>query len=249
MLKHLPLAIFCAFFAADKCAAAEAPSVTKTRAGKYRYTVSTDCPGHQTQVGKPVRLGILVESEEPGFVRVSRFVNGIPQGEPEIIRIGARADFALTPETPGSAALICEVLDRAKKPVLNSRKRPYTVGIGALVSPEKIRPGNADEPADFDAFWKARRAELDEVPVKAERKESELDPKYDNIVCYDVQAECAGPAPVSGYLCMPRGAKPKSLPALVMFHGAGVLSAQKHPEFAAHALVFNVNAHGTAARR
>ena len=43
---------------------------------------------------------------------------------------------------------------------------------------------------------------------------------------------------------MPRNAKPKSLPALVMFHGAGVLSARKHPEYAAHALVFNINAHG-----
>ena len=244
MLKHLPLAILCAFFAADKCVAAEAPSVTKIRAGKYRYTLSTNCPEHRTRVGKTVKLGIVVDSEEPGFVRVNRFFNGLQQGEAEIIKIGARAEFALTPETPGSAALICEVLDRDRKPVLNSRKRPYTVGIGALVSPEMIRPGNPDEPADFDAFWEERRAELDKVPVRAERKESKLDPEYEALVCYDVQVDCAGSAPVSGYLCMPRDAKPKSLPALVMFHGAGVLSAQKHPEYAAHAIVFNVNAHG-----
>ena len=244
MLKHLPLAILCAFFAADKCLAAEAPTVTKIRAGKYRYTISTNCPEHRIETGKTVRLGIVVDSEEAGFVRVNRFFSGVPQGEPEIIAIGARADFALIPQVPGSAALICEVLDREKQPVLNSRKRPYAVGIGALVSPETIRPGNPDEPADFDAFWKARRAELDKVPVRADRKDAELAPEYKGIVCYDVQVDCAGNAPVSGYLCMPRNAKPKSLPALVMFHGAGVLSAQKHPEYAANAIVFNINAHG-----
>ena len=62
MLKHLPLAILCAFFAADKCAAAEAPSVTRIRAGKYRYIVSTNCPEHRTQVGSTVKLGIVVDS-------------------------------------------------------------------------------------------------------------------------------------------------------------------------------------------
>ena len=175
---------------------------------------------------------------------VNRFFNGLPQGEPQIIGIGERADFALTPEAPGSAALICDILDADRKPVLNSRKAKYVFGIGALVSPEAIRPGNPDEPADFDAFWKGRRAELDKIPVKAVRTVEKPDPKYPDILCYDVQVDCAGTAPVSGYLCMPKNAKPKSLPAMVMFHGAGVLSAKKHPEYAAHALVFNINAHG-----
>ena len=104
MLKHLPLAILCAFFAADKCVAAEAPTVTKIRAGKYRYTISTNCPEHRAEIGGTVRLGIVVESEEPGFVRVSRFFSGVPQGEPETVGIGERADFALIPQVPGSAA-------------------------------------------------------------------------------------------------------------------------------------------------
>ena len=246
MLKHLPLAILCTLFAADRsfAAADENASVINAKLGKYRAVLSTNCPGHQTAVGKTIKLGVTVASREPGFVLVNRFFNGMPQGEAQLIKFGERADFTLTPEVPGSAALICDILDADRKPVLSSRKVKYVFGIGALAAPEAIRPGNADEPADFDEFWKNKRAELDQIPVKAVRTVEKPDPKHPDILCYDVQVDCAGTAPVSGYLCMPKNAKPKSLPAMVMFHGAGVLSAKKHPEYAAHALVFNINAHG-----
>ena len=38
---------------------------------------------------------------------------------------------------------------------------------------------------------------------------------------FDVQVDCLGGAPVSGYLAKPKGAKPKSLPAILWVHGAG----------------------------
>ena len=51
--------------------------------------------------------------------------------------------------------------------------------------------------------------------------------------------------PVSGYLVIPKNAKPKSLPALVSFHGAGFRSAGMQMGYAGKGMIaFDVNAHG-----
>ena len=47
---------------------------------------------------------------------------------------------------------------------------------------------------------------------------------------------------VSGYLSIPQGAKPKSLPAIVYYHAAGVRSS--YARVAPRAILFDVNAHG-----
>ena len=153
-------------------------------------------------------------------------------------------------DKPGWVQLQVVVLNEKGQPVTvpaaRDRSVQITGGTGALVEPEKIVPGGP-EPADFDAFWAAKRAELDKVPVKElEREEVPLGAKDpQNVVCYDVKVACAGPRPVSGYLCLPRGAKPKSLPAIVTYHGSGVRSARQKPlEAAAGMIAFDVNAHG-----
>lgn len=120
--------------------------------------------------------------------------------------------------------------------------------LGAIASPYEIKPAVA-EPKDFDAFWKKQRDELDKVPVKEEeKKEIPLLAKYaqykDRVVCYDVKVACSGGKPVSGYLCMPRNAKAKSLPAIVSFQGAGVLGAWQQPDWGEKAIALNINAHG-----
>lgn len=109
---------------------------------------------------------------------------------------------------------------------------------GAGVQPEKLE--SFAEPADFDAFWQKQKARLAEVPVKAELKEvASKNPKF---ATYDVKVDCAGGKPVSGYLTIPKEAKPKSLRAQVSFIGYSVCGA--NPEYQDGALVFNVNAHG-----
>ena len=121
--------------------------------------------------------------------------------------------------------------------------RQLSDGIGVLVEPEKLQPP-MPEPADFDAFWAAKRAELDKVPVKAVRVPfSPKGGKYFN--CWDIKVDCAGGRPVSGYLCIPKGAKPKSLPVAVRFHGAGVRSANAVLYYRG-LIVLDVNAHGIA---
>lgn len=116
--------------------------------------------------------------------------------------------------------------------------------LGAIASPYEITTA-VKEPVDFDAFWKKQREELDKIPVKELERVAIPAAKYkDQVVCYDVKVACAGATPVSGYLCMPKDAKPKSLPAIVTFQGAGVLGAWQEPEFGKKAIALNINAHG-----
>ena len=250
MFKRLMLVASLVFFAAVWCSAAPAKDRTTwtSRSGKYTAVAKTSCRRAVAKVGDEVKLSVVITSEKPGFVRAAGFVNGLQMSKVQIIEFGKAAEFAATPQTPGTVSLICTVLDKNKKPVLNGRKRQINMGIGVMVEPSKIVPGNPTCPDDFDEFWKARRAELDQVPVKATSEEvplTETEAKtYPQVVCRDVKVDCAGGAPVSGYLCMPRDAQPKSLPAIVIYHGAGVRSAKKQLRYGTKAIAFDVNAHG-----
>ena len=120
--------------------------------------------------------------------------------------------------------------------------------LGAIASPYEIKTA-VKEPEDFEAFWQKQRDELAKVPVKAlEKVEVPLRPQFarykNKVICYDMKVACSGDKPVSGYLCMPRNAKPKSLPAIVTFQGSGVVSAGQQPEFGEKAITFSINAHG-----
>lgn len=118
-------------------------------------------------------------------------------------------------------------------------KRNSSRGVGAMIEPEKIAYAG-QKPSDYDAFWAARRAELDQVPVKATL--TRVEAPAAGFELYDVQVECAGSKPVSGYLSVPAGAGPKSCPAVVTYHGAGVRSASK--PYRKGVISFDVNAHG-----
>ena len=122
------------------------------------------------------------------------------------------------------------------------RKTPLSKGIGVLYDPDKIEAGQP-EPKDFDAFWKAQRELLNKVPLNAKLTPFPPPAKYKGYNFWDVQVDCAGGMPVSGYLCIPADAKPKSLPAIVTYHGAGVRSSLAYP-FGGKAIHLDVNAHG-----
>lgn len=97
------------------------------------------------------------------------------------------------------------------------------------------------EPADFDAFWAKQKAKLKAVPLKYKMVEVKCrNPKFK---MYKVSIDCAGPRPVTGYLSMPKDAKPKSLPAVGSFHGYGT-SVQRQPGVGGRMISFVVNAHG-----
>ena len=114
--------------------------------------------------------------------------------------------------------------------------------IGAMVEPEKLQPP-MKEPEDFDAFWDGVKKELAAVPMKVLEKVKI--PEEKKVDLYDVKIACAGEKPVSAYLCVPLNAKPKSCPAFVSFHGAGVGTSNRPVGMARRGLIaMDVNAHG-----
>lgn len=115
---------------------------------------------------------------------------------------------------------------------------------GAGYDPLQIKP-SMPVPDDFDEFWAAKKAELAKVPMKSTMNSVEAPSK--EMDAFDVQVDCLG-APVSGYFGRPQNAKPKSLPAILFVHGAGVrnssLGNTKWATYEGGMLALDINAHG-----
>lgn len=143
---------------------------------------------------------------------------------------------SITGQLDGPGFLQCEVTGTVDG-------QPLKALAGAAVDPLKITPTQT-LPDDFEAFWKAQKAELAKVPLDAKMTPVKTD--VPGVEAFDIQANCLG-VPISGYLVRPIGAKPKSLPAILSVHGAGVGSSSL--ENAANwaslgMLSLDLNAHG-----
>ena len=116
----------------------------------------------------------------------------------------------------------------------------------AAYDPLQIKP-SMPVPDDFDAFWAAQKAALRKVPVKSTLTPVKTAVK--GVDAFDAQIDCLG-APVSGYFGRPQNAKPKSLPAILFVHGAGVSGSSPGPfSWALNeggTLAMDINAHGIA---
>lgn len=114
----------------------------------------------------------------------------------------------------------------------------------AAIEPLKIAPSQP-VPDDFDEFWNAQKTALAAVPAKSTM--SAVASQLPKVEIFDVTVDCLG-APVSGYFGKPEGAQPKSLPAILFVHGAGVgssnLGAMNWCNQAQGMLAMDINAHG-----
>lgn len=123
-----------------------------------------------------------------------------------------------------------------------SVKTPVLASVGC--DPLEIKP-SLPVPNDFDAFWAAQKAALAKVPVKYTLTPVASPAK--NVEAFDAQVDCLG-APVSGYFGRVKNAQPKSLPAILFVHGAGVrgsnLSSVQWAEREGGMLAMDINAHG-----
>lgn len=123
--------------------------------------------------------------------------------------------------------------------------RVVTALAGAAIDPLGIKP-SMPAPDDFDAFWTEQKKRLAAVPLN-----SRLTPvrakAATNTECFDVQVDCAGGTPVSGYYARPAAAQPKSLPIILLAHGAGVGSSSLLTATTWSSrgfLAMDINAHG-----
>ena len=113
---------------------------------------------------------------------------------------------------------------------------PFNGGAGASIY--EITQSVA-EPEDFDEFWQAELAKLDEVEP-AVTIVKDLSEDYPGFNVWDVRIDCIG-GPVSGYVAFPENAEPASLPILVGYTGYGVVPLA--PSVRSNYIVFSVNAH------
>ena len=100
-------------------------------------------------------------------------------------------------------------------------KRTLTALGGAGVDPTLINP-SLPVPEDFDAFWAAQKKSLAAIPSNA--RLTPVKSPIPDTDAFDLQADSVG-APVSGYFAKPTAAKAKSLPIILLVHGAGVRSS------------------------
>jgi cephalosporin-C deacetylase-like acetyl esterase len=110
-----------------------------------------------------------------------------------------------------------------------------------VVEPEKIRP-SAPCPDDFDAFWKAKVAELKAVPM--EPRLEKVEGVQDNLDYYKITMNNIRGTHIQGQLARPRTGE--KFPALLIVQWAGVYPLEKGwvtGPAAEGFLVLNVNAH------
>ncbi|MDZ7620043.1 MAG: acetylxylan esterase [Patescibacteria group bacterium] len=203
--------------------------------------VVTDRPDALYNTGEQVQFLITaVDGETPittGKVAYVLTNDGLDKVADGTVELGAEpAAVAGTLAKPGF--LQCEVTFQA------ADGKPVRAMAGAGISPTDIPP-SMPVPDDFDQFWADQKAQLAKVPMNP--KLTPVEVSNADIECFDVQLDCLGGAPVSGYFGRPKDAKPGSLPAILWVHGAGVRSSGLGSAVSGAGrgmLSMDINAHG-----
>ena len=163
----------------------------------------------------------------------------------EIAREGTTLELKL--DRPGQVLLRGDLYDGTNRlrgvTAKNPKEHSLYIWAGALFEPRKIKMERA-RPADFDAYWDGEIARMKrEAPLSSAKVEvKEVKSGKKGFRVFDVTIPGPAPRPACGYLVVPEGAKPKSLPALVLFQGAGSSRARK--EYHDGAMFFCINPHG-----
>ncbi len=216
---------------------------------KYTVTGMTGNEGGVFKPGEEIKFKFrLLDDGKPvaGKVRLVIKKDYAPAIETRELEIPADKEGIYTDkmDKPGSMLVIATAVTEegaeCYRPGRAGDLRPISYGLGAVVSPETFKQG-VKEPADFDAFWKSQLAKLNAVPMTVIEKKQL--PDKNGCAVYDMKIECVGKRPASGYLTIPKNAKPKSLPIRMYYQGYSYEGAQTvttHPK----QIVFRVNAHG-----
>ncbi len=208
--------------------------------------LTTDRPDAMYAAGEEAVFVVMVtRGEQPAAAGAVRYVvddfidrgaqsNEFPRGE--LTLQDGRGSISFKSRKPGFV--------RCRVTLQTPGKKPLRAIASAAFSPLDIPP-SLPAPDDFDAFWNDQKKQLAAMPFTP--KLTPVPQGDASIQCFDVQAECLGGAPVSGYFGLPADAKPKSLPAILWVHGAGVRSsslANAIKGAKAGMLSLDINAHG-----
>ena len=183
-----------------------------------------------------VVTGLLLKAGKPvteGKLRATIKWEGTKIATQELPCDGKPFRFRAKSDKPGWLYFGIEVIGKDGKAVKNPLPKqpqftkPTTVAeIGAMYEPEKVRAAET-MPADFEEFWRAERAKLDRVPVEPNLEK--LDSGDPKIELYAVSIPAGVDNPATGYLALPVGAKPKSLPIFIDYQSLGPYDASRGP--------------------
>lgn len=227
-------------FAASAGVRAATPARSPRAPSSPTLSIATDRPDAIYPQGAPVSFTITLRSDTgpvaDAEVTWTISKDGVPPVTNGTVRLtNGRATVTGSLNEPGF--LQCRAVFRGT----NTPTR--TAVAGAAINPLQIEP-SLPVPRDFDAFWAAQKQKLAAVPVRP--RLTSVPSVSTNIECFDLQADSLG-APVSGYYARPLGARPGSLPVILLVHGAGVRSASLSGATAWASkgmLALDLNAHG-----
>jgi len=196
-------------------------SAEPVKSNDYTFKVMPDRAEPLYRKGEEVSFTIsLTKGKEPGSgvpIRWKISKDGVePPLREGVATLDAKGTAVVTGKLDEPGFLQCRA-----DCVADGARLPSALG-GAAVDQCEIKP-SLPPPDDFDAFWAAQKKRLAAIPLNLR-----LTPVKSNIPgveCFDAQADSVE-APLSAYLARPLGAKPKSLPAILTCHGAGVGSSQ-----------------------
>lgn len=208
----------------------------------YRLTGATDRENGEYRAGETMGFTFSLSRDGRPAAGFLRLACAGDDGKSKVLYKQADADGTVRVERsldrPGFVMVKATLLTPHGLPAQNGG-RNIQYGLGGGVEPEALKQGTPD-PADFDVYWKKQLEALAAVPPKL--LEKKLVKESNQCFVYDVKISCVGKRPVSGYLSIPKGAGPKSLPLRVWYEGYGVSSAPIRENPAE--ITFSVNAHG-----
>lgn len=184
--------------------------------------------------GRPVGWSWTVAGDGPAVAGTAPFVPGAP--------LAVTNSFA----APGFLRAAATLVDAQTGKALRVPGGIAAGAAGAGAAPAELAP--PEEPADFDAFWAAAKAEA----LDPARPSGALQPPPDDAARgapgYRVATFLVplgpGRAPATGWVSWPSRANPKSLPAVVRFADYGLGPESFPGDFERDALFVLVHPHG-----
>jgi cephalosporin-C deacetylase-like acetyl esterase len=249
--RLLPLAAFLSLAApagfaqetaSDSFAIPAVPEHAQARVATVQVRVAPDRAGWTYQTGETARFNVHVTADQESLTGAT-------------VRYKVGPEMLPTEEKTATLTANGLVIDGGTLKDPGFIRCTVTVNVGgktyrgvatAGFSPEKIQPTQTD-PADFDAFWEAGKAELAKIPLDA-RQTLLPDACTETVNVYHVSLRNAAGggktgARVYGILCVPKA--PGRYPAVLNVPGAGIRPYSGMKDLAARGVItFQIGIHG-----